>query len=249
MWTRTFASTAFAALIIGSAAAFSPALEPGIAGSGGFKTAQAGEPPAEPQAGSPTEAPASNLTAPPAETAPAETTPAPAPEPGSPAEATQQTEQSPVPGVLRGEAAMPEPVRETWRQLVEAARSGEVERLRPIMEGQPEPPSVAFDEIDDPIEYLKSLSGDAEGREILAILLEVLESGFIHVDSGTPQEMFVWPYFAQYPLETLTPPQFVELFRLLTSADYQEMRSYGAYIFFRVGIAPVGTWRFFIAGD
>jgi hypothetical protein len=36
---------------------------------------------------------------------------------------------------------------------------------------------------------------------------------------------------------------------LLTAADYEEMRSYGSYTFFRVGIAPDGRWLFFLAGD
>jgi hypothetical protein len=151
--------------------------------------------------------------------------------------------------ILRSEQAMPEPVRETWQALVEAARSGEMERLRPIMEDQSEPPMVAFDDVGDPIAYLRSLSGDAEGREILAILLEVLEMGFLHVDQGTPQEMYLWPYFARHPIDELTAPQMVELFTLLTAGDYQDMLSYGAYIFFRVGIAPDGRWLFFLAGD
>jgi hypothetical protein len=135
------------------------------------------------------------------------------------------------------------------QRLIEAAKSGDIERLRALMEAQPEPPSVSFGDPGDPIEYLKALSSDAEGRELLAILLEVLETGFVHVAPATADELYVWPYFAQYPVEGLTPEQLVELFTLLTAADYEEMRSYGAYTFFRVGIAPDGRWLFFLAGD
>ena len=67
---------------------------------------------------------------------------------------------------------------------MEAARSGDIEALRALMEAQPEPPAVSFGDPGDPIEYLKALSRDADGREILAILLEVLESGFVHVGAG-----------------------------------------------------------------
>src|SRR5688500_13742951 len=154
-----------------------------------------------------------------------------------------------LPTILRSEADMPEPVRETRRLLMDAARSGDIEQLRPLMEAQPEPPSVSFGDAGDPIEYLKQLSADADGREILAILLEVLESGFVHVAPGTPEELFVWPYFAQFPLEALTPGQIVELFTLLTAADLEDMKSFGGYTFFRVGIAPDGRWMFFVAGD
>jgi hypothetical protein len=154
-----------------------------------------------------------------------------------------------LPEILRSEDDLPAPVRETRRQLIEAARSGDMEQLRALMEAEPDPPAVAFGDPGDPIEYLKALSGDAEGREILAILLEVLESGYSHVGAGTPDELYVWPYYAHYPIEALTPEQVVELFTLLTAADYEDMKSYGAYTFFRLGIAPDGRWLFFIAGD
>ena len=113
------------------------------------------------------------------------------------------------------------------------------------------PPNLGADadQDKDPIAFLKSLSGDPEGREILAILSEVLDAGYVHVDIGTPQEAYIWPYFARYPIDTLTPPQMVELFRILTSSDYDEMKSFGAYMFYRVGIAPNGTWTYFEAGD
>ncbi len=157
--------------------------------------------------------------------------------------------ESDLPTILRSEADLPKPVRDMRRRLIEAARSGDIEQLRAVMEEQPEPPSVSFGDPGDPIEYLKQLSSDADGREILAILLEVLESGFVNVAPGTPDELYVWPYFAQYPLEALTPGQTVELFTLLTAADLEDMKSFGGYTFFRVGIAPDGRWLFFVAGD
>jgi hypothetical protein len=155
----------------------------------------------------------------------------------------------PFPVIHRGEEGLPDAVRATWQKLIEAARSGDMEKLRAVAAEQPEPPSTAFDDVGDPIDYLKSLASDVGGREILAILLEVLEAGHVHVDAGGAEEMYLWPYFAAYPLEALTPPQLVELFTLLASAEYEEMRSYGAYTFFRVGIGPDGAWHFFLAGD
>ncbi len=156
---------------------------------------------------------------------------------------------APLPTILRSEADLPDAVREMRQKLIDAAKSGDIEQLRPLMQAQPEPPAVAFGDPGDPIEYLKALAADAEGREILAILLEVLQSGFVHVGEGTDDDQYVWPYFANYPLNALTPQQLVELFTLLTAADYEDMKSYGAYTFFRVGIAKDGRWLFFLAGD
>jgi len=155
----------------------------------------------------------------------------------------------PYPIILRDESALPAPVRETRQKLIDVAKSGDIEQLRMLMQAQPKMPSVSYGDPGDPIEYLKALSADADGREILAILLEVLQSGFLHVDEGTDGDHFLWPYFADYPLNALTPEQLVELFTLVTAADYEDMKSYGAYTFFRVGIAPDGSWLFFVAGD
>ena len=64
-----------------------------------------------------------------------------------------------------------------------------------------------------------------------------------------PNELYVWPYFFAVPLDRLTPPQRVELFKIVTAGDYEEMKTYGTYIFYRVGITPEGRWSFFVAGD
>ena len=61
--------------------------------------------------------------------------------------------------------------------------------------------------------------------------------------------MYVWPYFARYPIEKLTPRQIVELFKLIYAGDWEDMRNEGHYLFYRVGIDPGGKWRYFTAGD
>jgi hypothetical protein len=71
----------------------------------------------------------------------------------------------------------------------------------------------------------------------------------VHVDKGTPQEAFIWPYFARMPLKDLAPAQKVELFKIVTGSDFKEMQEVGAYTFYRLGIAPDGTWLYFVAGD
>ena len=50
-------------------------------------------------------------------------------------------------------------------------------------------------------------------------------------------------------LGALTPQQRVELFRMVTGADYKDMMNLGVYAFYRVGISPDGTWQFFVSGD
>lgn len=154
------------------------------------------------------------------------------------------------PDVFYDPGLLPEPVRIMRDKILEAALSGDTEKLRVVIQSNEMPPAFSFGEDSgDPIAAMKEQSNDGEGREVMAILAEVLEAGYVHVDRGTPQEMYLWPYFAQYPLNDLTPPQVIELFRIVTSFEFNEMREFGAYNFYRVGIGPDGTWHFFVAGD
>jgi hypothetical protein len=157
---------------------------------------------------------------------------------------------APVPAVEYDLSKLPAPVRELHDKLVAAAKAGQIEAVRPMLQTGEDPTQLSLAGTDnDPITFLKSLSGDEGGQEILAILLEVLEAGYVHLDAGKPEELYVWPYFFAVPLDKLTDMQRVELFKLVTSGDYEDMKSYGAYIFYRVGISPDGKWQFFLAGE
>lgn len=156
----------------------------------------------------------------------------------------------PPPPILRDLSALPAPAAATHARLMEIAERGDIEALRPDLTSADGGTILSFgDDNVDPIAQLRRSSGDDEGFEILAILIEVLQAGFVHLDSGTADEMFVWPYFVAHSLDELTPRQRVELFRVLTAGDVEDSRNFGSYIFYRVGIRPDGTWAFFVAGD
>ncbi len=131
--------------------------------------------------------------------------------------------------------------------MIEGARTGDVEALRPLFESQRLPPIVSSTmPVKDPVDFLKTQSGDPEGREILAIMTELLETGHVYL---ADDETYVWPYFAEVPLEELAPPHYVDLYRILTSLDVEEMERLGRYTFFRVGITKDGRLRYFTAGE
>jgi hypothetical protein len=156
----------------------------------------------------------------------------------------------PVPPVQYDLAMLPEPVRRLRERLIEACKSGDIEKLRPYLETGENATQLSFGGVDgDPIAYLKEVSGDKEGAEVMAILLDVLDAGYVQMDPGTPNELYVWPYFFAVPLGKLTAPQRVELFRIVTAGDYEEMKPYGSYTFYRIGITPEGRWSFFVEGD
>ncbi|MDK9695653.1 MAG: hypothetical protein OEL76_04620 [Siculibacillus sp.] len=174
------------------------------------------------------------------------------PRTATPPAAAQPTPTAGVPGaaeIHKGEEALPPAVARMRKRLLDAAYSGDLTRLKIVMQSNEMPPVFSINEIGDPIEYLKSQSGDGEGLELLAILTDVLESGWVRLKPGTPQEMYVWPAFVALPPAELTPEQLVEIYKIVTSSDFEEMKGAGKYTFYTVGIGPDGTWHWFKPAD
>jgi hypothetical protein len=153
------------------------------------------------------------------------------------------------PAILTDVTQLPVAVSRMRGRILAAARSGELQQLVAVMKANPAMPVFSYAEAQDPIAFWSTTYPDSGGVELLAILTTILETGYVHVDAGTPQEIYLWPYFARTPLDALTPEQMVELFRIVTGGDYKEMLQFGAYSFYRLGIAPDGTWQFFVSGD
>jgi hypothetical protein len=154
---------------------------------------------------------------------------------------------STVPEIITDLSRLPAPVARTRERLLAAARSGDLQQLAALMTYSM--PIFSFTDDKDPIAFWKANYPDSDGIEVLSILTMILESGFVRVDEGTPQEMYVWPYFVRMSLAALTPRQKVELFRIVTGGDYKDMMKLGVYAFYRLGISPDGTWQLFVTGD
>ena len=157
------------------------------------------------------------------------------------------TPSTTVPEIVTDLSRLPAAVARTRDRILATARTGDLQQLATLMNQSK--PIFSFTDDKDPVAFWKANYPDSDGIEALSILITILESGFVRVDEGTAQEMYVWPYFVRMPLKTLTAPQKVELFRIITGADYKDMIAFGAYAFYRIGIGPDGTWHFFVAGD
>jgi hypothetical protein len=151
--------------------------------------------------------------------------------------------------VLTDLSRLPAPVARMRAKIIEAARTGDLDKVVTVMQTNETMPIFSFANERDPVAFWRTNYPESGGLEVLSILLEILDMGFVHVDAGTPQDMYVWPYFAYLPLKDLTPAQRVELFKIVTGSDYRSMQDFGAYIFYRLGIAPDGTWHFFVSGE
>lgn len=147
-----------------------------------------------------------------------------------------------------GTKDLPPLVLEMRDAMLAAVHSGRIEDLKIALELNELRPDLGEGPVDDPIGHWKKASADGAGHEILAIVADLLDAGYAVSRTGADIEnnkVFVWPYFAEVPLDTLTPAQIVELMRLTPAAVAKEMIASKRYSHYRIGIGADGTWHFF----
>jgi hypothetical protein len=147
-----------------------------------------------------------------------------------------------------GAGSLPRGVAEMREAILAAVRTGDMEELRIAIELNEMKPELGAAAGSDPLAHLKALSGDGEGREVLAVLGRLLESGYAVIPAGKDIEnnrVYVWPYFAEVPLDALTSAQQVELYRLVTPAEASAMRTAKKWSWWRLAIGAEGTWLSF----
>lgn len=132
---------------------------------------------------------------------------------------------------------LPEPVAETHAALLEAARSGDYEALRPLI---PEEFSYTFggDFEGGPIAYWQFVQEEG-GERPIEVLAQILLMPYTLV-GGT----YVWPFAFDKQQEELTGYE-----RRLLGELAADFGAGSGYLGWRAGIEPDGTWSFFIAGD
>jgi hypothetical protein len=166
-----------------------------------------------------------------------------------------------------GSEGLPGAVEDMREAILSAVRSGDIEDLRHAYELNELKPDLGLNlgtdsgsrlgsnsgsdrsrPSDDPVAYWRRISEDGAGREILAILATLLDGGYVSLPLGRDLEndrVYVWPYFAEVPLDSLSPAQEVELLRLVSPARAAQMQAAGKYTYWRLAIGADGTWHSF----
>lgn len=147
--------------------------------------------------------------------------------------------------ILRDFQMLPAEVDRMRRAILDAAITGRIEALRVPVEMNEIPPIVAKDRVGDPIAHWRKISGDGNGREILAVLIQLFRTGYVRKATKSDGELYIWPYFAELSMDKLTEAQEVELLTLVTPDRFKAMKASGRYDHYRIGIAANGTWHFF----
>jgi len=139
-------------------------------------------------------------------------------------------------------AGVPAAVEKTRVALLEAAESGDYEKLRPLV------PETGFEfTFGDPvaggaIAYWQELERTSDERP-LATLAEILQMPYT-----LSRGIYVWPFaYDVASLDDLTAHER-ELLAPLGPLESVFVEGTG-YLGWRAGIQPDGTWVFFVAGD
>ena len=148
-------------------------------------------------------------------------------------------------GVIYDPTTLPDPVQRMLGEIGNAAQSGDIERMRSVLETNELKPMVASAHVDDPIAHWKKDSADGDGRDVLAAMLNILSAGGVLAGKDKIQ-IYVWPYFAEMDLKTLTPAQEVEFYRAVPPDVGVAMKKSGKYNYYRLGISPAGVWHYFL---
>jgi hypothetical protein len=158
------------------------------------------------------------------------------------------------PEVSRDLERLSPPVRAMRTALLEAARSGDIERMRSAIERNEMPPVFARGQkaptvSEDLLKILRERSGDGLGREAMAQAITMLALGYARINAGSAQEMYVWPYLAALDPAKLDPEQEVDAYRIVRPADLAGWRAKGRWLGPRLGIGPDGTWHYWVTGE
>lgn len=143
---------------------------------------------------------------------------------------------------------LPDAVREKRTELLAIAKAGDIEALRPILDA--DQTTVSFGGPEDSTAYLKEVSADGNGLEVLALLADILEAPFAAMDGGDGEAIYVWPSLAAFEsFQDLTPDQLVAAYQIMGYQGFEEMKGLDAWYHWRVYIGPDGQLQAFVAGD
>ncbi len=137
---------------------------------------------------------------------------------------------------------LPRGVRRMHQVLTQAVRSGNIEKMREVLQLNELMPLINGQFIHDPIKHWRAQSLDGSGREILAAISEILELPPVKV-MVKRQVTYIWPYFARGPLDKLSSSELVRLYRLGPATKIAQMLKNKRYWHTQMSVGADGTWH------
>lgn len=146
---------------------------------------------------------------------------------------------------------LPPAAEDMYEAIMSAVHSGVIDDLKIAYDLGELRADIADEPVSDPVAHWKSRSADGEGREILAVIADLFAIGAAEVARGKDPEnsaVYVWPYFAELPLDKLTPAQQVDLLRIVPASEAKAMIAKKKYTGWQLTIGADGLWHTFKRG-
>lgn len=136
-------------------------------------------------------------------------------------------------------------------KLLDAAATGDIDALRPVIEYNETPPLFARGQkppgFSGAIEFLKQRSFDGAGKEVLRLIEAVLAQPYVKVTRG-PATTYAWPAFALRQSPDPLPDQRLAMLTCVRFANLGVRNDIGLPLIERIGIGADGTWHYFWSG-
>lgn len=151
----------------------------------------------------------------------------------------------------RDVAALPVRVREMRALLLDAASSGDIEDLRPVIERNETLPIFASGPrrprtFAEAVEFLRKKAFDGTGRETLALIAAILEQPYARMTRG-PTVTYEWPAFSPQALSDANDEERAQIWRCVRFAAFASAGDAPPPVE-RIGVGADGTWHYFWSG-
>ena len=140
---------------------------------------------------------------------------------------------------------LPPLVQKMYRAIYRAARSGDQEMMRTVLETNELLPLIGDKLVEKPVDFWMKQSRAGDGLSIFATMTKLLDAGYsVHTEKDG-SVLYVWPYFAALDNKKLEDYQKVLLYRTVPETEALTTLKTGHYTSYSLGIGEDGTWHFF----
>lgn len=143
---------------------------------------------------------------------------------------------------------LPQSVIDMREQILAAVHSGNIADLKDAIEWNEMKPDFGPEANADPIAYWKKISADGEGREVLAVLANLLALPPARLAIGQDPEnslVYVWPYLSEVTPGSFTAGEDVDLYRIMPPEAAKAAKTAKRWSWWRIAIGADGTWHTF----
>lgn len=151
--------------------------------------------------------------------------------------------------VGEGVTGLPPAVVDMRAEILSAVETGNIAELKLPIDLNELKPDFGAPPGADAIDHLKALSGDGDGKVVLAVLGTLLAGKWAAIPGGRDIEnnrIYVWPHLAELPFDKFSADDLSALEMLAGADAAKAMTTAKRYAGWRLSIGADGVWHSFL---